>query len=188
MDLMAQRMCEEDGLQFLLATNLTEPEPQAIICGHTLPRNLQIKHNGKMVVIRFTSGYQGVRKGFHLLWNKVNGPPCPRGKIHCVNRNCVDRIKACDGRDDCGDATDESREYCHTVPTTSFPVTCGMNTIQARFNQTRTRILGGGAAVQGSWPWMASLQVRFFEPNGHFCGGSLIHEQYVVTAAHCIAS
>lgn len=45
------------------------------------------------------------------------------------------------------------------------------------------RIVGGEPAAAGVWPWMVSLQ----DPaSGHFCGGSLIASDLVVTAAHCV--
>nr|XP_056718318.1 chymotrypsinogen A-like [Euleptes europaea] len=45
-----------------------------------------------------------------------------------------------------------------------------------------TRIVNGEEAVPGSWPWQVSLQ----EQSGwHFCGGSLVSDRWVVTAAHC---
>uniref|UniRef100_A0A7M4E241 Chymotrypsinogen 2-like n=1 Tax=Crocodylus porosus TaxID=8502 RepID=A0A7M4E241_CROPO len=44
------------------------------------------------------------------------------------------------------------------------------------------RIVNGEEAIPGSWPWQVSLQDN---TGFHFCGGSLISEDWVVTAAHC---
>ncbi|KAF7643399.1 hypothetical protein LDENG_00240170 [Lucifuga dentata] len=47
-----------------------------------------------------------------------------------------------------------------------------------------SKIVGGEDAPEGAWPWQVSLH-----RNGrHFCGGSLINDQYILTAAHCIPS
>lgn len=44
------------------------------------------------------------------------------------------------------------------------------------------RVVGGQAAAQNSWPWIANLQDRWGTP---FCGAALIHEKWLLTAAHC---
>ena len=55
---------------------------------------------------------------------------------------------------------------------------------QARINSDF--IMGGQpVADDGAWPW----QVRLFDshdPQSGFCGGSLISNQWVLTAAHCV--
>ncbi|XP_016400737.1 tryptase-like [Sinocyclocheilus rhinocerous] len=58
-----------------------------------------------------------------------------------------------------------------------FLIVCG----QAPLN---TRIVGGVDASEGSWPWQVSLHSSNF--GGHFCGGSLINSEWVLTAAHCL--
>jgi hypothetical protein len=44
------------------------------------------------------------------------------------------------------------------------------------------RIVGGDPALEGEWPWMVSLDDR----SGHFCGGTLITNRWIVTASHCL--
>ncbi|XP_056654216.1 transmembrane protease serine 12-like isoform X2 [Monodelphis domestica] len=49
-----------------------------------------------------------------------------------------------------------------------------------------SRIVGGQKAELGGWPWMVSLQVMIFPKYTHLCGGSLISENWILTAAHCL--
>uniref|UniRef100_A0A672PY22 Peptidase S1 domain-containing protein n=1 Tax=Sinocyclocheilus grahami TaxID=75366 RepID=A0A672PY22_SINGR len=58
-----------------------------------------------------------------------------------------------------------------------FLIVCG----QAPLN---TRIVGGVNTPDGSWPWQVSMHSPLY--GGHFCGGSLINNEWVLTAAHCL--
>ncbi|XP_008069342.1 transmembrane protease serine 11D [Carlito syrichta] len=46
------------------------------------------------------------------------------------------------------------------------------------------RIIGGAQAEEGGWPWQVSLQTN----NAHHCGGVLISDVWILTAAHCFRS
>ena len=56
-----------------------------------------------------------------------------------------------------------------------FPVGCGMR-------PAFSRVVNGQDASPHSWPWQISLRVR----GRHICGGSLIRDDWIVTAAHCV--
>ena len=45
------------------------------------------------------------------------------------------------------------------------------------------RIIGGTEAKPGRWPWQVVILNKYREA---FCGGTLIHPRWVVTAAHCV--
>ncbi|XP_017264382.1 elastase-1 [Kryptolebias marmoratus] len=49
------------------------------------------------------------------------------------------------------------------------------------------RVVGGDRVpYSSSWPWQVSLQEYYDASYHHFCGGTLIKNTWVLTAAHCV--
>lgn len=73
--------------------------------------------------------------------------------------------------------------------TALFLFSAGPVQAQQTADNIRAKIIGGVEAQPGAWPFMAALVTRggdlFYD---QFCGGTLIHPRWVVTAAHCVVS
>lgn len=52
---------------------------------------------------------------------------------------------------------------------------------EQRLHTRNKRIVGGNVSVDGAWPW----QVALFLDGLQACGGSLIDDEWIVTACHC---
>uniref|UniRef100_A0A8C5NZB2 Transmembrane protease serine 6 n=1 Tax=Jaculus jaculus TaxID=51337 RepID=A0A8C5NZB2_JACJA len=91
------------------------------------------------------------------------GVPCGTFTFQCEDGSCVKKPNPqCDGQPDCRDGSDEL--HCD----------CGLQGPSGR-------IIGGAVSSEGEWPWQASLQIR----GRHICGGALIADRWIITAAHC---
>ncbi|XP_040450436.1 transmembrane protease serine 6 isoform X6 [Falco naumanni] len=101
------------------------------------------------------------------------GVPCGPFTYRCEDGTCVKKPNPlCDTTADCNDLSDEKR--CGEEHSVTHHPDCGL---QAPLS----RIVGGVNSVEGEWPWQASLQVR----GRHICGGTLVADRWVVSAAHC---
>lgn len=72
----------------------------------------------------------------------------------------------------------------HSAPPgypSNLPAGCGIT------NVSTSRIVGGRVAEVGAWPWMAAIYVKTGSEDKVSCGGALVSERHVVTAAHCVA-
>jgi chymotrypsin-like protease len=62
------------------------------------------------------------------------------------------------------------------------PCGCGQTTVAAGKN---LRIVNGENAIPNSWPMIVSL-IDNPMSTYHFCGGTILSESYILTAAHCV--
>ncbi|XP_069829678.1 serine protease 56 [Dendropsophus ebraccatus] len=73
-------------------------------------------------------------------------------------------------------------DYLNTSPDWGSPLTCGQSIPSASNNtDPKGRIVGGSVTSPGSWPWLVNIRL-----NGELmCGGVLLGDVWVLTAAHC---
>lgn len=70
-------------------------------------------------------------------------------------------------------------------PGSGVPSTTSPSTGQCGINGLADRIIDGIPAPLRAWPWMVVLRGNTGSRSSWFCGGTLISDRYVLTAAHC---
>lgn len=64
---------------------------------------------------------------------------------------------------------------------------CGVaNTNVMQSNSENNKIVGGEETAPNEFPWQALLVVKIVDNEDKICGGSLINDQWILTAAHCL--
>ncbi|XP_055525812.1 trypsin-7-like [Wyeomyia smithii] len=106
----------------------------------------------------------------------VDGKLVARGKYEMMaasnkntdERSIADNVKTMFG-------VGKSRAPAHDTPSSACSCRCGER-------NDASRIVGGQPTGINEFPWMARLS--YF--NRFYCGGMLINDRYVLTAAHCV--
>ncbi|EDV53451.1 serine protease grass [Drosophila erecta] len=61
-----------------------------------------------------------------------------------------------------------------------------LNSVTNCGNKGNPKVSGGKTARPGDFPWVALIKYQINDPRPFRCGGSLISERHILTAAHCI--
>ncbi|OQV14989.1 putative Ovochymase-1 [Hypsibius exemplaris] len=138
---------------------------------------------GNKVVIQFVSNANVTSTGF-LITARV--APCPKGKAECPGHEaiCWSADQYCDGVRDCPGGEDELclNKNCGQRNLPSLNSTAPLTSETAGRSAT-SRIVGGTEAIPHSWPWMVAMNRA--DTNVQHCGGSIIANEWILTAAHC---
>ncbi|KAE8613612.1 hypothetical protein XENTR_v10007785 [Xenopus tropicalis] len=140
----------------------------ASLCGHK--KNLIFQSSGTFVTLHFHSDKSVVDWGFKIKYGSMPEPS-------------VDTLRSLDVPDD----SESGQQKAQCGNTTVDPMMLYMErSVRIRnLNQGGKeigRVVGGQQAAPRSWPWLVSIQNN---KKKHYCGGIIIANKWILTAAHC---
>lgn len=115
---------------------------------------------------------------------------CPSNYVEVTSKQCYTSSSKCCKKADSTIVTQKPTTKPTTKPVTAKPTSstgtgsitdgkCGVTKYDLAYEDNR--IVGGKTAKQGQFPWQVQVQ----KYNSHWCGGTLLDDQWVVSAAHC---
>ncbi|XP_068036311.1 coagulation factor X-like [Anomalospiza imberbis] len=110
--------------------------------------------------------------------------PCGKVSVARKKRSVLSPTDHSSGTSDQEDppANETSAEEDFAI-TTESPTPLPDNRTSSKTPYVNTRIVGGDECLPGQCPWQAVL---LNEEGEEFCGGTILNENFILTAAHCI--
>ncbi|XP_019639400.1 PREDICTED: neurotrypsin-like [Branchiostoma belcheri] len=142
-------------------------------------------YRGEAYAISF--GYFGRGAG-PVLMDEVECSGGERSVVQCFHNGWY--VHDCSHAEDAGVLCQAAPTVPTDVPATTTgpdrnytqPENCGSRFSFRAPLSAHARIVGGVLAERGQWPWIAEVRLNGY---GHWCGGALIRNCWVLSAAHC---
>uniref|UniRef100_A0A4D5RFD8 Putative serine protease n=1 Tax=Ixodes scapularis TaxID=6945 RepID=A0A4D5RFD8_IXOSC len=183
-DLETSAQCSGDYLS-ILEPEATHWVQVSRLCSDQRPK--PYLSDGRQLRLKFITDDLKSSRGFNISFRATNDRSlCNAAReFQCSDTRCIPSSKRCDGRFDCQDASDELSCGAPVYERHLKQAACGDPAIEPN-TAPGDRIVNGQEAVPHSWPWQVSIQLATVKPSGHFCGGALVENNFVVTAGHCL--